>query len=77
MIDNETEAASAFYSWIKSALDCERRHTTNLRNIIGGREARSYYEKAGGLSILRGYDDGLHAAPKVAELWAFETGRLP
>ena len=41
------------------------------------RYMRSTYIRGSGLSGLDDQGDLLHAAPKVLELWAFETGRLP
>ena len=63
--------------WIKAGFDYERRDRSSLRHINGAREAVVYFKKFSGLPPLRDYDEWLHAAPKVLELWAFETGRLP
>ena len=42
-----------------------------------GIELRNVFFRGSGLKSLSDRLAGAHAAPKVAELWAFETGRLP
>lgn len=55
--------------WMSAALgDCGSRYA---------RYMRSTYIRGSGLPRLDDQEDLLHAAPKIAELWAFETGRLP
>ena len=63
--------------WITAGFDYESRDRSSLRHINGAKEAVGYFKKFSGWPHLRGYDERLHAAPKVLELWAFETGRLP
>lgn len=65
-----------WYEWTAAAA-CGGMRLSAKRCTDIAYEMKSVFHRSYGPAVILNGLDASHAAPKVAELWAFETGRLP